>query len=181
MDGIDVTLASSGSLLLGQRRGGHFLMRVLGLYVAAAAGTIQLLDIVVDRVGLPDRVLAFVIVLAVIGVPIVAAAALMLDIASSERRRPSPATASPAGHRGHPALPMMPQAPPPGIPEQVPRVASGEASDLLPQRLGLALSCLRIAELHEAAGEAAEARVHRKRFEADIASIIADLQGMLEG
>lgn len=152
--------------------------RVLGLYIAGAAGTIQLMDIVVDRAGLPDRVFAFVIVLAVIGLPVAAAAALMFDIAAAERRPPPSARPTTTATRTMTARPTAPA-------ESADlRAAAARdenaAAEALPQRLEIALSYRRIALLHEAAGSDDEARPHRQRFEADITRIAEDLKALIE-
>lgn len=156
------------------------LARVLGLYIAGAAGTIQLMDIVVDRAGLPDRAFAFVIILAVIGLPITAVAALILDIAAAERRTPRPLR--PRVSETHRVEPVA--APANGFAEAPDsRVDAGEVADRttsLPRRLELALSYRRIALLHEAAGSEDEARPHRERFETDAAQIAEELRELME-
>jgi hypothetical protein len=85
-----LTLAAAGSAMaLGPRTLATALLpRVVGLYIAGCAGGIQLLDIMVDRLGLDDRVFTFAIVLAVIGIPFAGAGALLFDTARAERRTP---------------------------------------------------------------------------------------------
>jgi hypothetical protein len=68
---------------------GSALVRVLGVYIATAAGTVQLLDILVDRFGWSERIFLTAIIVGVIGVPITAAAAMIRD-AVREERRPAP-------------------------------------------------------------------------------------------
>lgn len=170
---------NGASAALPRRTGRSVLLaRVLGLYVAGAAGTIQLMDIIVDRAGLPDRVFAFIIVLAVIGLPITAAAALMLDIAATERRTPRQQRS-----RAAEATAWIPAAtaPPARQEAHIGNVAHDEDADLssLPQRLELALSYRRIARLHEAVGEADDARPHRERFQADIAGIAEEIHDLM--
>jgi hypothetical protein len=176
-----MTGAGYATPALPQRSGRSALLaRVLGLYIAGAAGTIQLMDIVVDRAGLPDRVFAFVIVLAVMGLPITAAAALMLDIAAGERR--TPRQIRPHSSESQSSTPAAPAiqglADPSGM-----RAVAGDVADRsasLPQRLELALSYRRIALLHEAAGSADDARPHRERFRKDIARIADELRELTE-
>lgn len=173
-------LASSESVALPQRSGRTGLLaRVLGLYIAGAAGTIQLMDIVADRAGLPDRVFAFIIVLAVVGLPIAAVAALMFDIAAAERRQPQsawPAAAADAALT--PAGSALSE--PTDLHAAAARHEPADPAESLPQRLEIALSYRRIALLHEAAGSDDEARPHRERFEADLERIAEELNKLVQ-
>lgn len=60
-------------------------IRWTGLYIAASAGAIQLLDIFADRLQLPEQFFVYVVILTVVGLPITAAGAFIRSIAMRER------------------------------------------------------------------------------------------------
>jgi hypothetical protein len=158
-----MTYAQNAALPVPSRRGA--LARALGIYVAGCVGAIQLLDVIVDRMQLDGRLFVFGIVLGVLGVPVVAAATLMLNIAAVER----------SGAAGRPRLAPSPQ--------PVARTAATVADDTtasLPRQLELALSHLRIAQILEASDGEAEARPHREAFEREGARVRAELTRLLD-
>lgn len=146
------------------------LPRVLGIYIAGLAGGIQLLDIAVDRLALDDRIFTLAITLAVVGIPFAGAGAVLVEAARAERRPPPKLTArapaaAPASAEREPV--------PVGDPE---RAAFALRTADLPRRLELALSYLRIAELHAESGDEAVAAEHRERSVAELQIIIEALQ-----
>jgi hypothetical protein len=155
---------------------GSLLPRVLGIYIAVAAGTVQLLDIIVDRLALNERIFLFAIVVAVLGIPFAAAGALLFDAARSERRRPRSQTAA-----GSAAIHTA--GPPTDAPAHATRRAAGSEETTgdtteLTRRLELVLSYRHIALLHEETGDATEARRHRVRSAAELERLMAELDAL---
>ena len=163
----EFSIAKAGG---GDRRSA-MLMRMLGIYIAGSVGAIQLVDIVVSRLGLDGRVTVFAIVLGVTGLPVVAAASLMLSAASAERRLPRAYASAP------PAVGATLQVPVPSdaVREQADRLAA------LPRRLELALSHLRIAEIHATEGSVDAARTHRAAFLEEAQRVCDELTGLIRG
>lgn len=80
--------------------------RVTGVYVVAAAATLQVADVVVEPLSLPDGTMTLLIVLAAVGLPIAAALAWTFDLTAAglERTGPAPASGSSAGSSHSPAF-----------------------------------------------------------------------------
>ncbi|MEJ2483293.1 MAG: hypothetical protein P8049_09335, partial [Gemmatimonadota bacterium] len=57
--------------------GGRTLVQVLGIYAAGSWLVLQVVDVLVDNMGLPDWVFPFAVVLLLIGLPIILTTAVM--------------------------------------------------------------------------------------------------------
>jgi hypothetical protein len=139
------------------------LPRVLGLYIAIAAGAIQIMDILVDRIGLDDRAFAFVIVLAALGIPIVSAGVLVFEAATADKRSP------------------VRRVPPPAVrtPVQVDARKRDYADPPLQRQLEVALSYRRIAALQHEAGSADDAAKNHDAFIQEAEAVIDSLRAMI--
>jgi serine/threonine-protein kinase len=65
-------------------------------YALAAAGVVQIADVVAPRMNIPERTVSVVILLALVGLPVVAALAWLYDIVPDGRTRGGAALADPA-------------------------------------------------------------------------------------
>jgi hypothetical protein len=136
--------------------GGH-VMRALGLYIAGAAATIQLLDVFADRLDLPEQAFVLVVVIAILGLPVTAAAVALRAVARAERsprRMPKPAGRERSARGAAPSRPAP-----------MTQQRSGAPPDsALARRLEVALSHHRIATLHLDNGDRAAAAEQLDRF-----------------
>ena len=176
-------LTAAGSVALPRLIRTALLPRVLGIYLAACAGAIQLLDITVDRFALDDRLFTFAIILAVLGIPCAGAGAILAEAARTERRprHTGPTAGSAITGESRTAVPATPRTRHSGAPDASDVQQPTEASRLdLPQRLELALSFRRIAELHSENGDAAEAAAYSLRARRELERLIEEIERLVE-
>jgi len=83
------------------RRG--YITRVLVVYLGASYAVLEITDIFIDQIGLPDWVFPGVIVLLLIGLPIVVATALVQSRAKGAQPEVQPASGAAEGSEGEPA------------------------------------------------------------------------------
>lgn len=174
---------AAGTIALPRRIRTALLPRVLGIYLAACAGAIQLLDITVDRFALDDRFFTFAIILAVLGIPCAGAGAIVAEAARTERR-PRHAVPTAGSTTAVAARAAIPATPPTRY------SSASDASDVqqptqasrldLPRRLELALSFRRIAELHSENGEDDEAAAYRLRSRRELEMLIEEIERLIE-
>lgn len=146
------------------------LVRVLGIYIAAGAGAIQFLDILVDRAGieLSDRFFMMAVLLGIIGIPFIGAGTALYDAARAERRVPRP--------------PQVPATSPLPVrtAEPVALAPREDGSAALPRRLELALSYRRIAQLHAEGGDGTTASAQQDAWRREARAVVAELERLLE-
>lgn len=83
--------------------GGRTLVQVLGLYAAGSWLVLQVVDVLVDNMGLPDWVFPFAVVLLLIGLPIILATAVVQSRLSASRADDDSTRAAAAGHEQGPS------------------------------------------------------------------------------
>jgi hypothetical protein len=148
--------------------------RVAGLYIAVVAGSIQLLDIIVDRLALSERLFFFAILLGVIGLPVAITATLLFDVAAADRR-------APAARRASSSRPAQRDPPEPDRIEAESRIVASTAARVDPtSHVELALSYRRIAEAQRAAGALADAAASDAAFIREAGRVIAELQTLID-
>jgi tetratricopeptide (TPR) repeat protein len=109
--------------------GGRTLVQVLGIYAAGSWLVLQVVDVLVDNMGLPDWVFPFAIVLLLIGLPIILTTAVVQKRLSGGSAPGSPAPATAAEDAGEPAAGVTSAGPAP--------VASSEIRKLFTWRNAL--------------------------------------------
>jgi hypothetical protein len=144
--------------------------RYLGIYLAGSAGGLQVMDVLSERFALPDRLFLGTMIMLILGVPLVAGVALVLDVARGERA-PSPVSAgawpgvrtraagTAATNRSGETSPALRSAAPAANESSEP-AGTGEAGNAF----ALALVHHRLAVLYDDAGEGAEAATQYRRF-----------------
>lgn len=85
-----------------KKQGKAVIWGVLGTYLAAAWVALQVVEVLMDTIGLPDWVPSFALVLLILGFPIVLATAIVQGRLALQRQAPAPATkaAVPFGEPG---------------------------------------------------------------------------------
>lgn len=178
-----VFLIAGGALALPRLIRTALLPRVLGIYLAACAGAIQLLDITVDRFALDDRFFTFAIILAVLGIPCAGAGAIVAEAARTERRprHTGPTAGSVTTVEARTAIPAAPRTRYSSASAASDLQQPTEASRLdLPRRLELALSFRRIAELHSENGDDDEAAGYLLRSRRELETLIEEIGRLIE-
>ena len=178
-----LSLTAAGSIALPRLIRTALLPRVLGIYLAACAGAIQLLDITVDRFALDDRFFTFAIILAVLGIPCAGAGAILAEAARTERRprHTGPTAGTATTDESRTAVSAMPRTRHSGAPDASDVQQPTQASRLdLPRQLELALSFRRIAELHGENGAEDEAAAYRLRSRRELEMLIEEIERLVE-